>query len=61
MTTSDSAWSIDFLSSYKLYQNLTANLLLSYMITDFDEKLWLGDQADFDNAFRGTLNFTYAF
>ena len=61
MTTSDSAWSIDFLSSYKLYQTLTANLLLSYMITDFDEKLWLGDQADFDNAFRGTLNFTYAF
>ena len=59
MTTSDSAWSIDFLSSYKLYQNLTANLLLAYLVTDFDEKVW-GD-LKFDNAFRGTLNFTYAF
>ena len=58
MTTSDSAWSIDFLSSYKLYQNLTANLLLAYLVTDFDEKVW-GD-LKFDNAFRGTLNFTYA-
>ncbi len=58
MTTSDSAWSIDFLSSYKLYQNLTANLLLSYLVTDFDEDLW---KQDYNNAFRGTLNFTYAF
>ena len=63
MTTKDSAWSIDFLSSYKLYQNLTANLLLSYLITDFDENIRpLGDgHYKFDNAFRGTLNFTYAF
>ena len=63
MTTSDSAWEIDFLSSYKLYQNLTANLLLSYLITDFDENIRpLGDgHYKFDNAFRGTLNFTYAF
>ncbi|PWL64010.1 MAG: hypothetical protein DBY37_02900 [Desulfovibrionaceae bacterium] len=63
MTTKDSAWSIDFLSSYKLYQNLTANLLLSYLITDFDEGIRLdGDtKVKFDNAFRGTLNFTYAF
>ena len=64
MTTKDSAWSIDFLSSYKLYQNLTANLLLSYLITDFDEKirpLGVDGHYKFDNAFRGTLNFTYAF
>ncbi len=64
MTTKDSAWSIDFLSSYKLYQNLTANLLLSYLITDFDESIRPYDattKVKFDNAFRGTLNFTYAF
>ncbi len=64
MTTKDSAWSIDFLSSYELYQNLTANLLLSYLITDFDEKirpLGVDGHYKFDNAFRGTLNFTYAF
>ena len=64
MTTKDAAWSIDFLSSYKLYQNLTANLLLSYLITDFDEKirpLGVDGHYKFDNAFRGTLNFTYAF
>ncbi len=57
MTTADSAWSIDFLSSYKLYQNLTANLLLAYLVTDYDTDLW----GDYENAFRGTLNFTYAF
>ena len=64
MTTADSAWSIDFLSSYKLYQNLTANLLLSYLITDFDESIrpyGADGKVKFDNAFRGTLNFTYAF
>ena len=58
MTTSDSAWSIDFLNSYKLYQNFTANLLISYLITDFDESIRTGK---YDNGFRGTLNFTYAF
>ena len=61
LTTKDSAWSIDFLNSYKLYQNFTANLLISYLITDFDEELWSGGAAKFENAFRGTLNFTYAF
>ena len=58
MTTADSAWEIDFLSSYKLYQNLTANLLLAYLITDYDESI---RSEKFDNAFRSTLNFTYAF
>ena len=57
MTTADSAWSIDFMNSYKLYENLTANLLLSYLVTDFDEKVW---GQDYDNIFRGTLNFTAA-
>ena len=57
MTTADSAWSIDFMNSYKLYENLTANLLLSYLVTDFDEKVW----GQYDNIFRGTLNFTYEF
>ena len=58
MTTSDSAWEVDFLSSYKLYQNLTANLLLAYLVTDFDKDVW---GSDYDNGFRGTVNFTYAF
>lgn len=58
MTTADSAWSIDFLSSYKLYQNLTANVLLAYLITDYDQDVW---GQDYENGFRGTLNFTYAF
>ncbi len=58
LTTGDSLWEVDFLSSYKLYQNLTANLLLAYMITDFDESI---RTTRYDNAFRGTLNFTYSF
>ena len=47
------------MNSYKLYQNLTANLLLAYLITDFDETVWKDQK--YDNGFRGTLNFTYAF
>ncbi len=58
MTTADSAWSIDFMNSYKLYENLTANLLLSYLVTDFDKDVW---GQDYDNVFRGTMNFTYTF
>ena len=58
MTTADSAWSIDFMNSYKLYETLTANILLAYLITDFDKNVW---GQDYDNIFRGTLNFTYAF
>lgn len=63
MTTKDSAWSIDFASSYKLYKNLSARLMLSYLVTDFDEGIrTVGtDKAEFDNAFRGTLNFNYTF
>ncbi len=58
MTTSDSAWEIDFLSTYKLYKNFSASLMLAYLITDFDENI----RADrYDNAFRGTLMFTYNF
>ena len=58
MTTSDSAWEIDFLSTYKLYKNFSASLMLAYLITDFDEDI----RADrYDNAFRGTLMFAYNF
>ncbi len=58
MTTADSLWEVDFLSSYKLYKNLTANLLLACLITDFDEDI---RTAKYDNGFRGSLNFTYNF
>ena len=58
MTTADSAWEINFLSNYAIYKNLTASLLLAYMITDFDENI---RTAQYDNAFRGALMFSYAF
>ena len=58
MTTADSMWEIDFITSYKLYKNLTANILLAYMIPDFDESI---RTEKFDNGFRGTLNFAYTF
>ncbi len=58
MTTADSAWEVDFLNSYKLYKNLTVNVLLAYLITDFDERIRTDK---YNNAFRGTLNFNYIF
>ena len=33
-------------------------LLLAYLVTDFDKDVW---GSDYDNGFRGTVNFTYAF
>lgn len=38
MTTEDSAVSIDFLTSYQIYENLTTKLLLAYLVTDFDKR-----------------------
>ena len=58
MTTADSAWEINFLSNYSIYRNLTASVLLAYLVTDFDESI---RTAEYDNAFRGALMFTYAF
>ena len=58
MTTEDSAVSIDFLTSYQIYENLTTKLLLAYLVTDFDKSVW---GQDYENIFRGTLNFTYNF
>ena len=31
---------------------------LAYLVTDFDKDVW---GSDYDNGFRGTVNFTYAF
>lgn len=58
MTTADSAWEVDLLNSFKLYRNLTANVLLAYLVTDYDEEI---RTAKYGNAFRCTFNLNYVF
>lgn len=58
MITSDSFWEIDFVNNYKLYKNLTVNMLLSYLITDFDKNI---RELEYKNAFRGSMMIAYTF
>ena len=58
MTTSDSLWELNLMNRYSLYKNLSAYLMLSYMITDFDENI---RPERYDNGFRGSLMFSYLF
>lgn len=58
MTTADSAWEVDLPNSFKLYRNLTANVLLAYLVTDYDEEI---RTAKYGNAFRCTFNLNYVF
>lgn len=58
MTTADSAWEINLLNNYKIYDNLSVSTMLAYMITDFDESI---RAQKYDNAFRGGIIFAYMF
>ncbi len=56
LTTEDSFWSFDVISSYKIYKNLSAHLELSYIINDFR------DEATCDeDDWRAGLTFEYKF
>lgn len=63
LTTRDSAWSIDSVNTLALGDGFSINLILAYLVTNFDEEVWrhAGNDPDYGNIFRGTLNFTYFF
>ena len=56
MTTADSAWEINFLTHYKLYQNLTVRPQFVYLITNFDENI---RTTRYHNLFRASLTFNW--
>ena len=58
MTTADSAWEINLLNNYKIYDNLSVSTVLAYLITDFDESI---RTTKYDNGFRGAIQFAYMF
>ena len=40
LTEKDSAWMVSLDTTYKIYKNLTAQLQLAYLKTDFDSNVW---------------------
>ena len=60
MTSGDRVFDFGFTTTYEVYKNLSAGLLLAYMVTDFDEDL-AGRDFNMGNSFRGTLCFFYGF
>lgn len=67
ITKADSAVELDFHSAYDIYRDLTAMLQFSYIIQNFDEKLWTeahapkGRDVRFSNGYRASLLFRYRF
>lgn len=67
ITKADSAVEIDFYTTYNIYRDLTAMLQLSYIIQNFDEKLWTeacaptGREVRFSDAYRVSLMLRYRF
>jgi len=59
MTTEDSIVEFDFGTTYNIYKNFVANLELSYIINDFEEK-YVGPKMDEDD-WRIGLTFQYNF
>jgi len=60
MTEEDSMVELNFTTEYKIYKNLTVLLELAYAMEDFDTNLD-GRAAEYDDLWRGVLQFTYKF
>jgi len=62
MTEEDSAVSFDFINTYQIYKNLTACLELSYIISDYDDKIGAREADKLqEDDWRAALNFQYKF
>ena len=51
----DSAFEIDFITEYQMYEDLSATLELAYFMPDYD------DSEDMDNIFKTAVSLKYAF
>ena len=67
LTTNDALLEISMENSYKVYENLSAHLELSYVINMMDSATWqsgrpyLGGSYSKQDAWRAQVNFVYAF
>lgn len=64
LTKKDSFVEFDFVSTYKIYKNLTAGLELAYVLEDFNGNIRkddAGNAAKFDDGWHAALQFQYKF
>jgi hypothetical protein len=60
LTDEDQAFEINFVNTYKIYDNLTAVVDISWIHLDMDEDVW-GDDYKEDDAWKAQLLLRYAF
>lgn len=62
LTTTDTAWELNLVTSYKIYENLTVNLDAAYVRLNLDDDTWRGKQdAHWKDNYRIGLAFAYNF
>lgn len=66
LTTNDGLLELDFWTNYKIYENLSVNLDLGYIVNMVDNSTWSKDYANFgtfekQDAWKAQLTFTYTF
>ncbi len=62
LTTSDSAWEIDFTTKYDIYKNLAMHLDLSWFKLSLDEDAWgRSFSSDDENGYKAAVYMTYKF
>jgi hypothetical protein len=60
LTDEDQAFEVDFVTSYKIYENLTAFVDLAWIKLDMDEDVWGNDYKE-DDAWKAQLILRYSF
>lgn len=62
LTTTDTAWELNFITNYKIYENLTASLDAAYVRLNLDDDTWRGKQdSQWKDNYRIGLSFAYNF
>ncbi len=62
LTTTDTAWELNLVTNYKIYENLTINLDAAYVRLNLDDDTWRGKQdAQWKDNYRIGLAFAYNF
>lgn len=62
LTSTDNAWELNLVSTYKIYENLSVSLDAAYVRVNLDSDTWKGaEDALWENNYRVGASFTYQF
>ena len=61
LTDEDSAWEVNFDTTYKIYENLSLVAEMGYIKLDMDEDVWTSDYSDTSDAKKLAFYFIYEF